>query len=84
MERGEIKPDFFRVTFYIGYEPTEIRYFKTLENAREYAKKLIKDLKEIAKTSDDYDWIEITDEELNTIESWRAEEGKVVHYPNGW
>jgi hypothetical protein len=86
MLRGEIKPKFFKISFYEatswGFEPTETKYFKTHKDARRYAIKLVKYLKRLAKESGDYEFIEI--EKDKVVEAWRSEEGKVVHYSNGW
>jgi hypothetical protein len=88
MLKGEIKPIFFKVSFYEatswGFEPCVTKYFKTLRDARQYALKLVKELKEISKETDDYEFIEIKNKIDEALEVWRAEDGKVVHYPNGW
>ena len=88
MLKGEIKPKFFKVSYWEatswGFEPTGTKYFKTHENAARYALKLVKDLELMAQESDDYEFIEIKNEEDEVIEAWRTEEGKVVHYPDGW
>lgn len=88
MFKGEIKPKFFKVSFYEatnwGFEPTETKYFRTHKDARRYAIKLVKYLKQVAKESGDYEFIEIENEEDEVVEAWRAEDRKVVHYPNGW
>jgi hypothetical protein len=41
-------------------------------------------LKKLAKESGDYEFIEIENEKDEVMEAWRSEEGKVVHYSNGW
>jgi hypothetical protein len=88
MLKGEIKPKFFKISFYEatswGFEPAETKYFKTHKYARKYAMKLVKCLEQSVKESDDYEFIEIENEGDEVVEAWRAEEGKVVHYPNGW
>jgi hypothetical protein len=87
--KGEIKPKFFKVVFYEpdswGYVPTRQKYFKDLESARKYAKILLKELKELAKSGSlDYEYIEITDEKDNSVELWRNENCQIIHYPNNW
>jgi hypothetical protein len=88
MLKGEIKPKFFKISFYEatswGFEPTETKYFKTYKDARRYAMRLVKYLKKLAKESGDYEFIEIENEKDEVVEAWRSEEGKVVHYSNGW
>jgi len=88
MLKREIKLKFFKISFYEatswGFESTERKYFKTHKDARRYAVKLVKYLKKLTKESGDYEFIEIENEKDEVVEAWRAEEGKVVHYSNGW
>ena len=67
-----------------GFEKIKIKLFKSKSLAKQYAHKLLKGLREYAKTGDDREFVGI--ENIKTgkiIECWIAEEGKVVHYPRG-
>lgn len=86
---GEIFPKFFRVSYEEatnrGFEPANMKYFGLHEHARKYAQKLVKDdLEQSAEETDDYEAVTIEDEAGEIVEAWRAEDGKVVHYPKGW
>lgn len=68
-----------------GYEKAGIKLFSTRSKARKYALTLVKDLRETAKESDDDENVQIEDiSKSDIVEAWRAEDGKVVHYPKGW
>lgn len=86
MLKGEIKPKFFKVSYWEattwGYEPVVTKYFKAHTDAKRYALRLVKGLKRIAKESDDWESVEIENEEGMKLDFWRAEEGKVVYYPD--
>ena len=86
MLKGEIKPKFFKVSYWEatnwGYEPIGTKYFKTHKDAKRYALRLVKILKQSAKNSDDWESVEIENEEGIKLDFWRAEEGKVIYYPD--
>lgn len=92
-ELGEISLKFFRVCYQEatnrGFDSVGMKYFEGsdggLEHALAYAQKLVKDsLEPSAEVSGDYESVIIENEEGEIVEAWRAEEGKVVHYPKGW
>ncbi|MBI2005492.1 MAG: hypothetical protein HYS80_01895 [Candidatus Aenigmarchaeota archaeon] len=84
MLKGEIKPKFFKVRYWEatnwGYEPVGTKYFKNRKDAKRYALRLVKILKQSVKKSDDWESVDIDNEEGIKLDFWRAEEGKVIYY----
>lgn len=69
-----------------GFDPVNIKYFprEKLKSAKRYAEKLVEDiLTPSAAKSDDYNGVLIENEAGEVVDVWRAEDGKVVHYPGG-
>jgi hypothetical protein len=68
-----------------GYEKTEIKLFSSMESANKYASKLVKELKQSAKETDDDEGVMIENIASGTImRAWKNEEGKIVYYAGGW
>lgn len=84
-ELGEIFPKFYKVYYEsatnTGFEPIDVKYFRELEMAKRYAKKLIKNLRLNARECDDFESV-VIENEKGLVERWRAEYGEVVHYKN--
>lgn len=65
-----------------GYEKINISCFIDLTDAREYAKKLVRDLKAAAECSDDLESVRIEDVQNGEyVESWVNDQGRIEHYP---
>lgn len=86
--KGEIRPRFFRVNYWeptnFGEMVTELKYFKTREDAKRFALRVVKRMGKEYKGTRDMPVVEIVNENDNVIMAWRMENGKVVGYPQGW
>lgn len=86
--KGEIRPQFFRVNYWeptnFGEIITELKYFKTREDAKRFSLRLVKRMEKEYKGTRGMPVVEIVDESDDVIMAWRMENGKVVEYPQGW
>jgi len=84
-QKGEIIIKFYRVCFMEtsrwgpGINQETLKYFRNLEDARKYAKKLLPHLNEGWETES----IIIENEYGIIVDQWVAEEGKIVYYLMG-
>lgn len=68
-----------------GYEKMEIKLFSSFDKANAYALKLVKELTQSAKETDDDEGVLIENVESGTImRAWKNEDSKIVYYSGGW